>query len=235
MFGQILYTQIKWSRASLAILSVLSFAAPAGLWRAAHGSYYGDYSAMEVMSGFSALGFVLALLAFFAGFVVVAQAWQVDASARHVYALSLPITWRRYVAMRFGAGALLLVVPAVALWLGCLLVLALIQVPDTLNAYPFMLAARFLLGSLVGYAVVFAVQYLSGKRAAHLLLGVLVSVSVLMIAAESMGRADWIARAVRHRSASTRSRTRRAGRASRRRSRRRARSSPHGPSTRRRS
>jgi hypothetical protein len=194
MFSQILYTQLKWSRASLAIMSVLAFAMPAGLWRVANDTYFRNFSAMEVMSGFAALGFALALLAFFTGFVLVAQAWQVDAAARHVYPLSLPIPWSRYVAMRFGAGALLLVVPAVALWLGCLFVLSLIQVPETLQAYPATLAARFLLGALVGYAVVFALQYLSGKRAAVLLLGGLVAFSIVAIAAESTGNGELMTR-----------------------------------------
>jgi hypothetical protein len=187
MFGQILYTQLKWSRSALAFMSIVAFALPAGLWRALHGSYYRSFSALEVLSGFSALGFMLAMLAFLTGFVLVAQAWQVDATARHVYPLSLPIPWSRYVALRFGAGAVLLVVPAIALWLGCLLVLALIQLPETLNAYPTTLALRFLLGSLVGYAVVFAVQYLSAKKAAHVFAAALLAFAVFAVTAEVTG------------------------------------------------
>lgn len=190
MFGQILYTQMKWSRAALALLSVITFAAPAGVWRAASGSYWRSYSAMEVMSGFSALGFMLAMMSFFCGFLIVAQAWQVDAAARHVYPLSLPIPWSKYVAMRFGAGAILLLIPTVALWLGCLLVLALIQLPDTLQAYPITLSARFLLGSLVGYAVVFAIQYLSGKKAAYLFLGGTVAFVLIAAVVQSTGNGD---------------------------------------------
>lgn len=194
MFGQILYTQMKWSRASIALMSVVVFALPAGLWRALHGSYYRSVSAMEVLSGFSSLGFVLALVAFLTGFVLVAQAWQVDAAARHVYPLSLPIAWSRYVALRFGAGAVLLVIPAAALWLGCLLVLALIEVPATLNAYPTTLSLRFLLGSLVGYAVVFAVQYLSGKKAAHVLAAVMLVFAVFAVTAEITGNQAMVSR-----------------------------------------
>jgi hypothetical protein len=36
MFNQILYTQMKWSRAAIAMMSVITFAAPAGTsarWR----------------------------------------------------------------------------------------------------------------------------------------------------------------------------------------------------------
>lgn len=187
MFGQILYTQVKWTRASVAVLAVVAFAMPAGLWRAARQGYYTNYTAMEVMSGFSSLGPALGVLAFFCGFMMVAQPWAVDGAARHVYPLSLPIPWKRYVAMRFGAGALLLLVPTITLWLGCLLVLSLVTLPDTLQAYPTTLAFRFLLGTLVSYAGIFAVQYLSGRKAAHLLLGVLVATSAAAFLAEVTG------------------------------------------------
>jgi hypothetical protein len=187
MFGQILYTQAKWTRASVAVLAVVAFAMPAGLWRAARQGYLTNYTAMEVMSGFSFLGPALGVLAFFCGFMMVAQPWAVDGAARHVYPLSLPISWKRYVAMRFGAGALLLLVPALTLWLGCLLVLALVPIPDTLQAYPTTLAFRFLLGALVSYAGIFAVQYLSGRKAAHLLLGVIVVTTAAAMIAELSG------------------------------------------------
>jgi hypothetical protein len=192
MFGQILYTQIKWSRASLAVLSVLAFTAPSAIWRTFHGTYYGTASAMEVLAGFGILGTALSLLAFLSGFVMVAHAWQVDAAAKHVYPLSLPLPWSRYVMMRFGAGALLLLVPAIALLLGSLLILALIDIPNTLRAYPFGLAGRFLLGSLVGYALTFTLQYLSGRSAAKLLLGILVAFATFAIGAETFGKGDWV-------------------------------------------
>lgn len=184
MFAQILYTQVKWTRGAIAVLSVVAFAAPAGLWRIAHNSFYGTYSPMAVMRGFEALGPSLALLAFFCGFMAVAQPWAIDAAARHVYPLSLPIAWSRYLSLRFGAGALLLLIPTVTLWLGCLLVLSFVEIPATLHAYPGTLALRFLLGALLSYAGMFAVQYISGRKAAHLLLGVMLVVAVLALAAE---------------------------------------------------
>ncbi|MBX7119876.1 MAG: hypothetical protein K1X31_12820 [Gemmatimonadaceae bacterium] len=188
MFRQVLYTQLKWSRLALALLSVLAFLMPAGLWRAVQGSYGRLYPALEVVSAFSMLGYALALLAFFVGFILVATGWQADATTRHVYALSLPIPWSRYVALRFGAGAVLLAVPTVALFLGSLLVLSLITIPDSLQAYPVTLAARFLLGSFVAYAGVFALQYISGKRAAHLLLVALLAFTLTLVVLELLGQ-----------------------------------------------
>lgn len=198
MFAQILYTQMKFTRTALAMMAVIAFIAPAGMWRAMHGSYYGTFTAMEVMRGFSVLGFCLSVLAFLVGFVAVAQAWQIDAATRHVYPLALPISWSRFVSMRFGAGAVLLLIPAFAVWLGCLLVLALIEVPPTLNAYPTTLALRFLLGSLVVYAVVFAVQYLSGKKAPHVLLAFLVTFALLIFASAMTGYDEMIVKTFRY-------------------------------------
>ena len=187
MFGQILYTQVKWTRSVLAVLSIVAFALPAGLWRLTHDGYAGDMTAMEIMRAFEALGPALVLLAFFSGFMAVAQPWAVDAAARHVYPLSLPVAWWRYVGMRFGAGALLTLIPTVALWLGCLLVLSLVTIPATLNVYPGTLALRFLLGTLLSYAAIFAVQFISGRKAAHLLLAVLLTVAGIALAAEFTG------------------------------------------------
>ena len=187
MFGQILYTQVKWTRSVLAVLSIVAFALPAGLWRLIHDGYAGYMTALEIMTAFEALGPALVLLAFFSGFMAVAQPWAVDAAARHVYPLSLPVAWSRYVGMRFGAGALLTLIPTVALWLGCLLVLSLVTIPATLNVYPGTLALRFLLGTLLSYAAIFAVQFISGRKAAHLLLALLLVVAGIALAAEFTG------------------------------------------------
>lgn len=193
MFRQILYTQVKWTRASLAVLAVVAFILPVGLWRVFHDEFFRNFTAIEVMHGFEALGPSLALVAFFCGFVAVAQPWAVDSAASHVYPLSLPLPWARYVGMRFGAGALLLLVPTVALWLGALLVLSLVQIPATLQSYPGTLALRFLLGALLSYASVFAVQYLSGRKAAHLLLGVLLAGIAVTLLAEFTGNTKLMA------------------------------------------
>lgn len=187
MFGQILYTQVKWTRNVLAVLSIVAFALPAGLWRLSHDSYFEVATAMEVMRGFEVLGPALVLLAFFSGFMAVAQPWAVDAAARHVYPLSLPVPWSRYVGMRFGAGALLTLIPTLALWLGCLLVLSMIELPATLNAYPGTLALRFLLGALFSYAGIFAIQYISGRKAAHVLLVLMLLLAALVLASEFSG------------------------------------------------
>lgn len=187
MFGQIFRTHLKWSSSGIALMSVVAFVAPTALWRIMSEGRNEGMSAIEVMSGFTILGPTLGFLASCCGVIAVAQAWAVDASTKHVYPLSLPIPWSRYVAMRFSAGAILLVIPTVALLLGCLLVLSMIELPSTLRAYPFTLALRFLLGSLVAYAFAFAVQYLSRRKAAHLLLACSLVVGAVLVGADMTG------------------------------------------------
>jgi hypothetical protein len=169
------------------MMSIVSFALPAFLWRAVHDTYSRPFSGAEVMRGFEVLGPALVVVAIFCGILLVAQPWAVDSNTRHVYALSLPIPWSQYVSMRFGAGAILLLVPTIALWLGTLFVLTLVQIPPSLHAYPGTLALRFLLGALVAYSLTFAIQYVSGKKAAHLLLGLALGLAAIFFLAEIAG------------------------------------------------
>lgn len=174
MFTQILWTHFKWSRGILAAFAVIAFATPSLAWRIGDAGSYVVPGPVAVMMGFRAVGPILIITAVLLGFMMVAHIWNMDGAAKHVYPLSLPIQWRSYVTMRFGAGALSLLVPAAALWLGSLLAISLVEVPATLNAYPGTLALRFLLGALLAYALTFLFQYVAGRRAPVVLLTLLV-------------------------------------------------------------
>lgn len=169
MFAQILWTQFRWTRTMVATLALLTFVAPAAMWRLTDAGT-GEAGAAALMSGFANLGSILALLAMLGAFVLAAQPWTIDAATKHVYPLALPLPWTSYVAMRFAAGLLTLLVPTIALWLGSLLAVAMVELPSTLNAYPGTLALRFLLGAALIYAMTFALQYLAGRKSAVVLL-----------------------------------------------------------------
>ena len=186
MFTQILYTQWKWTRAALGMFIISAFVIPVALWRLL-GPETGSNTAITLMQAFDQTGAFLAVIAVLGGFVLAVLPWTVDAQTKHVYPLSLPVPWERYVVMRFGAGALSLVLPAIALWLGCLVTLAFVEVPMTLRTYPGTVAARFLLAALVAYGITFALQYLAGRRAVLLLLGILLVMLVGGTALELLG------------------------------------------------
>lgn len=164
MFGMILRTQWNWTRGAVLGFAALAFLAPAMAWRLASGGM-DAVASVPIIDGFSMLGPILGFLSLVGAFVLAAMPWTIDAESRHVYALSLPVRWSRFVAMRFGAGALTLLVPALGLYLGALATVAMIELPPLLRAYPGALAARFLLASLVAYAFTFALQYLAGRKA----------------------------------------------------------------------
>lgn len=90
------------------------------------------------------------------GFTLALTAWSWDHKLGHVYALSLPISRARYALLKFGAGAVLVLVPVACFVLGGLIATAAIQLPDGLRAQPLELGARFLFASLLLYSLAFA-------------------------------------------------------------------------------
>ncbi len=189
MFAMIVRTQWSWTRASVGGFSLLALFFPAISWRI-FASSRGDEAVMQVMNGFAALGPMLGFLAVLGPFVLAALPWTIDHEAKHVYALSLPVTWARFVWMRFAAGAITMVLPALALYVGCRGVLAMLELPPLLRAYPAALSLRFLIACLVAYGVTFALQYLAGRRAAVVVLVSLLGMGVVAVALTLMGLSE---------------------------------------------
>ena len=118
------------------------------------------------------LGQLVPYLALLAGVLLGLGAWASDHAGKHVYALSLPVTRSRYVLLRFAAGATLLLIPVAAIGVGALVATLSVTLPGGVHAYPLQLTARFLLATIVCYAIFFAVA-ISTRRAALALLGVI--------------------------------------------------------------
>lgn len=180
MFAMIARTQFAWTRHVLGGFAVIAFLMPALAWRLA-GDNAGATGAAQLLDGFSALGPMLGFLSFLGPFVVAAYPWMVDAESNHVYPLSLPLRWERFVAMRYLAGALSLLIPVIALYLGARLALAFIVLPDLLQSYAGPVAVRFFLAALVSYSATFALQYLAGRNATRVALVLLVALGVLLV------------------------------------------------------
>jgi hypothetical protein len=96
------------------------------------------------------------LLAAAVGITLALSAWNWDHQLNHVYALSLPLTRTEYALHKMAAGAVLALVPAAGMWLGAHVAAASIVLPSGLHAYPNALAIRFLMATLLTYAVFFA-------------------------------------------------------------------------------
>ncbi len=176
MFRRIFVTQWLWTRVAVLTLAVASFAVPTVLWRLGAGIAPVSIAPFAIIEAFRTLGPVLTLISLLGAFVVAVLPWTVDAETRHVYPLSLPIPWRRFVALRYAVGALTLLVPALGLYLGSWFVIWQITLPEVLRAYPFILAARYYLALLLAYSASFALQYVFGRRATLAVLFLLLAI-----------------------------------------------------------
>jgi hypothetical protein len=181
MFRQVLFTQWKWSRLFLLLLTVAGFAIPA-LSVQANGEAYSNY---DVVLRLQAFGIAYPILAAAVGVLLSLTAWSSDHRGRHVYALSLPIERWRYVWLRYVAGLLLIVPPVIAIWIGGELSTRLGSLPVGLNAYAGSLALRFALAAVLSYTALFAISA-GTPRMAGIVLGIgaaIVAIHVLLGAA----------------------------------------------------
>lgn len=160
MFQQILFTQWKSFRMGMIPFVIAAFAlpllavqglgpVPEGYEGARVGLNYLVASWQFWLPAFPALALTI-------GATAALNAWSWDHKTDHIYALSLPISRARYSAWKMGAGALLVLVPALGFWLGAIVASAAIDIPASVNTYPTALAVRFLLSSLLLYSIFFA-------------------------------------------------------------------------------
>lgn len=172
MFTALMQVQWKGTRVAALLATVLGFATPLlSVQIGASDSVQPAYLVWR-MQGF---GVAYALLAAGVGLAFAIFAWSPDHKGRHVYALALPVNRSGYAAMRLGAGALFLILPALGVLAGSLIAVAIAMIPPGLHGYPFALALRFLLASAVAFSIFFAIAA-STPKAAGMILGLIASV-----------------------------------------------------------
>ena len=160
MFQQILFTQWKSLRLGLIPFVVAAFGLPLlaiqGLGPIPEGYEGARVGLQYLVASWQFWLPAFPALAVTVGASAALNAWSWDHTTDHVYALSLPISRPRYAAWKMGAGALLVLLPALGLWAGALAASASIDIPASVNTYPTALAVRFFLASLIAYSVFFA-------------------------------------------------------------------------------
>ena len=123
-----------------------------------------------LLNGISAWAYLYPSLAFALGTVLALIVWNWDHRGDHVYALSLPLPRWRYVLLKMGAGATLLLIPVAALWIGSLLAVSITDIPEGMRGYPTAITFRFLLATLVSFALFFALAAGTMRTAVLLLI-----------------------------------------------------------------
>jgi hypothetical protein len=184
------FTQWKWTRTVLLLVCLAGFGLPLASLQSARDAD----TPQRVIAIMQTWGVAYALLAGLTGVVVALAAWGHDHQGRHVYALSLPLSRARYVLLRFGAGALFLLAPTLAVLLGALVVAVSGAIPEGLHAFPFALTVRFGLAAAVAYALIFAIGSATTRTAA-IILGAMAGVLLAQYFLVVLGiRYDLIAR-----------------------------------------
>jgi hypothetical protein len=153
------------------------------------------YAVSNVLNIMGFAGFFFGILAVVTAFSLAWRPWVVDAGLRHVGPLSLPVRWSTFVRLRFLAGAALLLVPTLAVWIGGVIATSATPIPPTLHAYPGGVALRFLIASLVAYSAGFLLQYVSGKHAVRVAITLMVAIAVIELGASVLGYESVAARA----------------------------------------
>lgn len=179
MYTSVLLQQWRALRPVTIAVAVLSFVLPLLTVVYQPGSI--DSSAAPVamwLTGARQVGIMLPWLAALYGIFTGISTWAPDISGKFVYALSLPVTRLRFVALRFAAGATLAALPVAALLAGALVARAVITLPEGISAYPVALALRFGMATVTCFALVFATAA-AGKRFVYSLLGALVGLIAL--------------------------------------------------------
>jgi hypothetical protein len=186
MFAQVLYIQWKWARTELFMYVLAAFLVPVIIIKIGY-TMVDSYAISNVLNVMSYAGVFFGSLALLCAFGMAWRPYIADAQLKHVGPLSLPVPWATFVRLRFLAGATLLLIPTIAVWLGGVIATAATTIPPTLHAYPGGIAIRFLFASLVGYSAAFLLQYVAGKHAVRVAIGIFFAIILIELAANMLG------------------------------------------------
>lgn len=189
MFRAVLYTQWKWTRPAILLAVLIAGYIPVTALHSMPYKAADTYYIPMLYREITAASTYYQWLALFVAVIVAISAWQADGHRQHVYALSLPVPRWQFVLLRFGAGAALLGVVAAAVGLFGGVAAAIAPLPPMLHAYPFGLAVRFWLGSLIPFGLIFALLVSNPKRVRLVVAGVATIILVDMALA-AMGLID---------------------------------------------
>ena len=181
MFRAMLRAQWIWSRSIMWFFLAAGFSLPVlTVPMTMRGTGAGSYNAGFVQAG-EFIGLLVALTVSLAAVALALQNWSSDERGRHIYALSLPIERHRFLLYRLSGSFVHLGLVALAIWLGGLVATALLELPESLRAYPTSLAVRALLAAWLVHALSCTYFLATGARARLVSFLGVVTVAVLLI------------------------------------------------------
>jgi hypothetical protein len=159
MFREMLRTQWKVSRVSVAFLLPLCIGLPIAVIRLSRlvvAQSEWSSPALDILRATARASIAFPLLAASTGCVIALCAWAWDHRTNHVYALSLPVERWRYAMMKMGAGAIILGLTALGVLIGSIIAVSTTALPEGIRGYPLAFTIRFLFAALITYAITFA-------------------------------------------------------------------------------
>ena len=170
MFRAIFGLSWQWLRGPLCLLSLLGAGIPmlgvASSWDA------GTPSVDAILASANLAGILIAVVAVLAGAIAGDVLWRQDARRGHSYAMSLPVRREVFLRYRAASGALLLLLPAFAIFVGIASVGVLRELPPGVNTYAWDTALRSWVAMLLALALTLGVRQGLGARGRRVLLGV---------------------------------------------------------------
>jgi hypothetical protein len=146
----------RWLLVPIILLCIGLPQAVVQLATAYSGGVNAEFGPGALIHALERLSSIFPFLAAITGAAIALAAWNWDHRTNHVYALTLPVPRARYALLKLWAGAVILLVPTLAVWVGAWLATSTVAVPDGLRAYPFAFGARFLLAGTLVYGTLFA-------------------------------------------------------------------------------
>lgn len=191
VFRPLLWSQWKVSKWAVLVLLPLCLGLPIIVMRFARQVAISEYAspAVDMISAVELWLPVFPILAAITGCTLALTAWLWDHNTNHVYALSLPLARWRYALNKFASGGVLLLIPAIAIWTGAIFAVSTTTLPEGLRGYPVAFGFRFLLASLICYAVTFAFAAGTVRTTLRILFAFFVIVVFGTLTTEYIGRA----------------------------------------------
>ncbi|MBL8984389.1 MAG: hypothetical protein JNL26_19540 [Gemmatimonadetes bacterium] len=178
MFRAHLTLAWQWLRLPLALLSLVGAAIPvlgiSSPWTVS------APSVDAILASAGLVGLLIAVVAVLAGAITGDVLWRQDARHGHSYAMSLPIRRDTFLRYRAACGALLLLVPAIAIFLGIAAINVGAELPPGVRTYAWETASRAWVVMVMALSLTLGLRLGLGVRGRRVLMGAAMLMTVAL-------------------------------------------------------
>lgn len=177
MFRAHLILTWQWLRLPLGLLSLVGAAIPvlgiSSQWTIS------APSVDAILASAGLVGMMIAVVAVLAGAITGDVLWRQDARRGHSYAMSLPVRRDTYLRYRAACGAILLLGPAIAIFLGIAAINVGAELPPGVRTYAWETASRAWVVMLLGLALTLGFRIGLGAIGRRVLMSVAIGLTLV--------------------------------------------------------